>query len=53
MGKTENDDNDDNDDIDDEVERDINIADSEATITLSSPSQKCWMSSEESELVSP
>ena len=34
MGKTENDDNDDNDDIDDEVERDINIADSEATITL-------------------
>ncbi len=53
MDTTENDDNDDNDDIDDEVERDINIADLEATLTLSSQSQKYWMSSEENELVSP
>ncbi len=52
MDTNENDANDDYDDNDDEIEGD-NIADSEATITLSSPSQKCWMSSQESELVSP
>ncbi len=38
---------------DDDVEGDINITDSDATITLSSPSQKCWKNSQESELVSP
>ena len=29
------------------------IFDSQATVTLSSPSQKCWMSSQNNDLVSP
>ncbi len=47
MDTNENDATDDYDDNDDEVEGDINIADSEATIMLSSPSRKFWMSSQE------